>query len=301
MINKAVVIAGTHERETEFSYPVIDLLLKNWNITAKPREFEGEDLARKALVWDVNDSIALAKVVKTGPLSRQYVDQMPIKDRLSQIVDLSMSWSPQNHYEPAHTHKGIPQWTSVHDAIVKETGADLYFDLHSNHNLTRGLPGTLMQINSYAEERFHRIIVESLSKAQTKEPLIYGTGQKEFNLFKPKKDERELVEKRTLEALENVMPANEQVEILTTDPTKLDPNKMVNLRKLVQGIRSRVYSDMERESILSLGNQWFFTKFGRKQEGVPNYFLFEAITWGQEQQRATANFISNYLVGALRE
>jgi hypothetical protein len=297
---KVLVLGGTHEREKEFSYPVIDMLVQQLARGKAPIQIPtGEDGARRAELWDINEYLAVAKVIKTGALSAEFVKQLSAESRRWQVAELLHSWfKPDNCYEPAHTYKGIPQWTSVHRPLFHASSADFYIDLHSFHEQTFGRSGTSMQINSYAAESFHPLMSEALRAAQHSEPQVYGNGELQLldNLHRKRRD---FISAYIRKHLDTLITLDAQLRLLVTDPRELERLEMQGFKRSLSHLEDEAESLLEEQRVSNWGNNWHFTAFGGKEPNVPDYFLFEAVTWGLKQQQATARFITEYLLPTL--
>ncbi|MGV8169351.1 MAG: hypothetical protein ACP5N3_04815 [Candidatus Nanoarchaeia archaeon] len=303
---KALILAGTHERENEFSYAVINLLKERYNVTAEPEEFIGIDGARKGELWNINDNISLAKVEKIGPQSEEYLNSLTEEELKSQFIFFLRRWSTvNNQYEPAYSFKNVAHLSSVHNPLFKKSKADFYIDLHSYHKTTKDVPGTTMIIMPCAKEEHVAVLSEALVDARAFASEIYGHNN--YNVL-PRQmayvnrdiDVQEYVENHVDEF---ILPSEQKRVLGQTAP--FDEKYMEELQK--------TFSELElaADKALPSGDEYLkryliaekpkWALFSERNWNVvtPN-FVFEAISWGPEQQEAVARFVVDYLEPQLR-
>jgi len=177
-MKKLLVIAGTHQRETEFSHSVVDMLIDLEKGSRRPCDtLIGEDEATKAVIWDTA-RITIAKLYPLGngePTEDWLKKQTP--KRIGYLEDFRKRCGTYFPPRIAETFGGEGQWTSVHDLLIHKYSPLFFVDLHSYHNNTRGIIGKGMQINSHSDRRFDNIIASALKKAQLNDPEVYGKEQ----------------------------------------------------------------------------------------------------------------------------
>jgi hypothetical protein len=285
--DKILVIAGTHQREIEFSHPVADLLIAQYGLdeAIPDNTIIGEDNATKALIWNTKN-LVIAKLYshENGEPTKEWLDAQPL-ERLMELNQFKMNCSMQkNPPRIAETFGGEGQWTSVHDPIIKIYQPLFFIDLHSYHAFTKGLIGQGMQINSYADKQFNPIISSALKDAQEKDTAIYGQSKTSFT--PASKIRSELLPKYfTKEEIVTLLQNNSRRYIETNQQFK---SRITSLEREINKFR-------EEEITVANENGWFFVNWGRP-EHRGDYYCFEAKHWQKNQQEATAKFIIDYLL-----
>jgi len=300
---KALILAGTHERENKFSYKVIDSLLDIYGVSSQPQEFLGIDDARKGQLWNVSKNISVAKVVNVGPISKEYINSLESKARKEQLIDLFKAWGPDNEYQPAYSFNGISQWSSVHQKLIDESMADFYIDLHSYHKLMKGVKGTTLYINSYAKHEFDQVMIMALQEAARAKPEVYGEKNSMPLNRTVERQNSEYVQKFVEDHIDEVISLKKQIEILSSDPLPID--EMSLLKERYFALRERASKNVSGyriyKNIIAKSNpKWSFTENTRGIELEYPNFLFEAIAWQKEQQEAVASFVAHYLEPQLK-
>jgi len=276
-----LIIAGTHQREKEFSHSVADLLIKQNNLDInKPNlEITGNDKATSGLIWE-SKNLVVAKLYEFGsgiPCEEWLRDQT--LTRLVMVFEHKMATKEQST-PPRIAEEG--QWTSVHNSLIKRYNPLFFVDLHSNHKYTEGIKGKGMQINSYADKKLNIIILKALSAAQEKEPEIYG----------PKQEQLEPKYKILHKLIEAAGIKNEIIKELSK---KIIDKESKTIENKIREIQEQADSIIRDKIDKAYDNGWFFTDYGRP-ELRGNYFLFEAKHWQKSQQEAAAHFIIEYLI-----
>ncbi len=280
---KILVVAGTHYRETGFSYPTADLIIAHYGGSAfKPQEeFVGIDKSRKAKLWDFG-KIAVAKIEKIGDQSTDYLASLP-QERLFWLAVHRLQ-TRHNGAELAETFEHESQWTSVHDSVLEATNPLFFFDLHSYHRETDGMHGTGADIVSYARQCYSNLMSKALEAAQHEEPHVYGiSGKKDCPV--------NISSRNAYSTMASKFTREELMDVLAVPQGDVSNNMLVDK---FSG-KMRVLEDKaEREKSGNWGNQWYL-RGGRYNGDEWDNFCFEAVHWQKENQKATARFVTKYL------
>ncbi|MGV8150303.1 MAG: hypothetical protein ACP5NV_01105 [Candidatus Woesearchaeota archaeon] len=279
---KLLIIAGTHQREIEFSHGVADLLLDKHGLDKK-KPFDkivGVDMATEANVW-INNDIVIAKLHAhgDGEPSTEWQMKQSIETLTRLYIHKINCATQKNPPRIAEAYGGNGQWTSVHDKLIQYNDPLFFIDLHSYHINTQNTFGRGLQINSYSKKLFNPIIQKALNIAQEKHPEIYGLPTIPF---KDSCQIKKSIENKYFSKAELVSALKENFE----DELII---KKINLKKS----EYEEYANKELDRLYS--NGWFFVDWGNP-EPRGNYFLFEAKHWQKNQQEATATFITEYLL-----
>lgn len=301
---RLLVIAGTHNRENEFSYSAADKLIDKYGAKEPDYVFQGSDGARQGRLW-LYDGIAIAKIDKVGETSSEYLQTLSY-DELADLTYFKLSEIGCKHPSSIDSRVGNRhQWTSVTQQLIDASNANMYVDLHSYHSYSQS-EGTGLYINLNAREEAVDKMKKSLDNAKREEPEIYGLSDK--NPF----DEQENIaseicndtvkelgaERKTLMGdLENVLKDLDKSQLVNVLEGNYDP-KLKDLVSNLKEVNSKVLSyEGKAISILAQrwGNLWYLVdNENRINEGI-NGFTFEAVHWKEEQQNAVVNFIDKYL------
>lgn len=161
MVNKLLVIAGTHQRENRLSYGVVDLIDKLRHQENKTH-ICGADSS--AVVTDYGNLVT-AKIFTSD----------------SSVI--------LSQYEPRW------HWTSVHGKILEQVDPLFFIDIHGWHRYGRGAENTGVYIKPHSKERYVAEIKQRLIQAQRDNPSVYGEGK---NIFPRQQDKTRLEMKRKL-------------------------------------------------------------------------------------------------------
>lgn len=313
--NRVLIIAGTHERENEFSHAVADRLVQEYGAKEPDYTFLGVDKAREGKLW-LYDQVAVAKIDKIGETSKEYLETLPI-DCLTVLAYLKVDHEGLEFPPSIDSCFGNvnPQWTSVTQPMIDASDAGFYIDLHSYHAYSQ-LDGTGVYILSHAKKDSpSRIrIQKSLGSAKREEPERYGSTDEEtffelmemfryVNLFRLEPSELEKIRLLQIER-------NRIIEKSRETLSRLEKEELIHL--LLGGLYTEEQSDMVKvnaqlalspvlkemgvvEEAKHWGDQWCF-KEGQGNGKLLDGFTFEAVHWQERQQEAVVNFITKYLV-----
>ncbi len=271
MSGKLLIIAGTHFRENGFSHSVADLVLEELGLSPDQPQvsYRGIDNAREAELWNL-ERIAIAKVKKIGEPSREYLKGLSVNELVS--LALFKIDNLNNGAEYPEEFEGRAHNTSVHGWIKSVAKPTLQLDLHSYHAFTAGMPGTGADIMAYpiAQPSFS-IFQAALEKAKRENPGVYG--------LEPQSWANRLQEGISKDCLVSLL----------TNPSKDKKDYDDFMQKLPKKDRRQELS--LEDAAKEWGNNWVL----RGPKATEQYYCFEGVHWGPEQQRATAKFIVNYL------
>ena len=128
MRKRILIIAGTHERENEFSHSVADRLIAIQGEKEPDYTFEGIDGACRGKLW-IYSRIAVAKIDKIGETSKEYLET------LSQRRLLSLAKFRFEHegleFPPSidSCFGGANQCTSVSQQLIDAAEAEMYTEI----------------------------------------------------------------------------------------------------------------------------------------------------------------------------
>ena len=285
--NKLLVLAGTHQREIGFSHPTADLVIRKLggSLSKPDEEVYGIDGARKGELWNLTDKLSVGKIIKIGEPSKKYFETLSY-ERIKFLAKYK-ALTFGNGAEIAETFEHERQWTSVTSPLIDISSPSILFDLHSYHKMTRGINGTGAYINPHQNSLANYLIASALENAQNHEPKIYGdTKDKPFpsdNKYEKRKEIEEMII--------NSFSREEHLALLND----------VELTKRLRKRLRQAYTKADEATYKNWGNNWYM--LGDKESSAKDMdlseYCFEAVAWGKEQQRATADFIVKYLVPLL--
>jgi hypothetical protein len=284
MTNKGPIIgliAGTHQREIEFSHPVADILLSYFGKSFEsPSDVKiGVDGATIAKVWNLGN-LVVAKLFPygNGEPTLDWVRSQSV-ERQKYLAGRKVAWSNQKRPpRVAEIYGGEHQWTSVHDPLIKQFQLYFFIDLHSYH-VTCRKPGKGMEIWSQSDESIDSLMLSALANAKYEHPEIYGIPQS-VRLAEIKKD-----------LTDKYFQQEELVKFLTGN------NKFPFYKR--QKSYNKELAKLNHKELNRLNNNgWSFIPGGIPEPRC-NYYCFEAKHWQKNQQEAAAKFIVEYLLPAV--
>lgn len=307
---KFTIIAGTHQRENEFSHSLADKLVGKLNLK-KTNEFSDEYDTRKAEVYD-SEKIAIAKIHPIRELPREYyetVDEPSLEEYVEKkLMNVLGKFTPAFNAERFQLK---PEWTAVYEKVLQDTNPKFYIDLHSYHKQTEGVDGKTLQITVSSDDELRNHFENILYNVQTKENEKYNikfrgnpkAHRKEHDPIgtlscKTEKELEKILRPRIQRELKN-LGKNALIEFLSEDKVE----KMALPRYAKEDIRclelvneelNRKWNYNEKLFSQKYPQGWFFN-FERKTDSY-NKVHFEAVHWGEKNQQLIADFITDYLM-----
>lgn len=299
MTNRTLIVAGTHERENEFSHSVADRLISHYGAKEPDHTFVGVDQARQGRLW-LYDRVAVGKIDRLGDSSEAYLQTLD-KQNLEYLAEFRITHEGLEYPPNIDAEfEGIPQWTSVSQQLVEEAQAEIYLDLHSMHAYSQ-IDGTAMLINFSGRSEIFRLMKNALEQARTDKPEIYkqprGGKDEEFNITE---ELGELIarSKRLGLELEQTLPTLDKDQLIEI----INGNYSVDSRieMIANGIRKTLPALLAYEPETTMaeawGDNWLLRNSRMPKIPKLDRFTFEAVHWQGRQQDAVVNFISRYLV-----
>lgn len=273
MTKKALIIAGTHQREIGFSHSVADMIIERHGVSRSnpDRTFVGLDNAREAHMWDFGN-IVLAKIIRRGEPSQEYLSNLPVERLLSLAVFKLQNYG--NGAEYVERFDRDYQWTSVHDPLIEAVQPSFLFDLHSYHKYAEGLDGTAGYISASGNTTTDEVVKRALSDAKRISPEVYGIDVDTDNTPRDS-------------SLEIPFTSQELLRILLT----LDEAAIKDFAQKLKLYEGQKF----RDSLVTWKSRWDFQEARNRNSNELSNYCFEAVHWSQRQQIATADFIVNYL------
>jgi len=281
---KILVLAGTHQREIEFSHPVADLLLAEYGASKPSARFVGEDNATRAEAYDLGE-LVVAKLYahRTGEPSKKWLRRQSPESLLYLARHKLKNGGQERPPRVAEAYGGNGQWTSVHDPLIQTYLPHFFIDLHSYH-VTNTTVGCGMQINSHADRKLDPVMAAALQAAQAAEPVVYGSTQPKFT------SGREI----RARLFSQFFPEEKLLGLLS-EPLGDRSEKLRALEESCRALEREVDIIMEEETARANDAGWYFVQRA-PPEPRGSYYCFEAKHWQRNQQVATAAFITKYLL-----
>ncbi len=301
---RALIVAGTHYRENEFSHSVADRLIDVNGRKEPDHFFEGSDGARQGGLW-LYDGVAVAKIDRVDETSLEYLQTLSDDDLVS-LAYFKLRLEGCDFPPSIDGRFGnINQWTSVSQQLVDASDAEMYIDLHSFHAYSQ-LDGTGLYILPNAREESVERMRKSLGSAKREEPRIYGSSK-----HNPLDNQEEIAMEICDDEVEDLSAESKKL-VSDLDDTigKLDKTQLINLlrgnvgsqlRDLISNlgrVNSQIFS-YENQATAKMGERWgdlwYLVNRSAPNDRVDS-FTFEAVHWKGRQQDAVVNFITKYLV-----
>jgi hypothetical protein len=140
----------------------------------KTDEFLDEYKTRRAEIYD-SEKIAIAKIHPIRELPREYyetVDDESLKEYMQRKL-----LNVLGKFTPALNAEGFqlkPEWTTVHEKVLKDTVPIFYIDRHSYHKQTESIDGKMLIIKVFSESKIWDHFENILYKVQTSENHKYN-------------------------------------------------------------------------------------------------------------------------------
>ncbi len=303
---RVLIIAGTHERENEFSHSVADRLIQEYGAKEPDYTFLGVDKARAGKLW-LYDEVAVAKIDKIGKTSREYLETLPI-DCLTVLAYFKvdhegLEFSPSIDSCFGNVNQ---QWTSVTQPMIDASDAGFYIDLHSYHAYSQ-LDGTGLYIIPHADVKNTERMKKCLDVAKREDPQRYGTSDRnplgtQEELTQEIKDEisERLSKKsdRLFRDLRSALKQLNQSQIIDFLRTNKFGNTQIDESVLELSRVNSILFSYEAQAIPQLAKRWgdlWYFKDEPPSNPKVDRFTFEAVHWQGRQQEAVVNFIKKYL------
>ncbi|MCK5283014.1 MAG: hypothetical protein KAK00_06400 [Nanoarchaeota archaeon] len=301
---RALIVAGTHHRENEFSHSVADKLIEEYGKKEPDYFFRGSDNARQGRLW-LYDGIAVAKIDKVGESSTDYLQTLSHDDLIS------LAYFKLSHegceFPPSidGRFENINQWTSVSQQLVDASEAAFYIDLHSFHAYSQ-LDGIGLYILPDAEITSTDRMNQCLDLAKTKEPQIYGSSdhnplavQEEIalNIRDGEVEELSAESKTLVKDLDDALEQLDRHQLINLLRRNVNPQLNDLVSKLGR-VNPKLFS-YEAQATSQMAEKWgdlWYLADKSSPNGRVDRFTFEAVHWKGRQQNAVVNFISKYLV-----
>ena len=301
---RALIVAGTHYRENEFSHSVADRLIDVNGRKEPDHFFEGSDGARQGGLW-LYDGVAVAKIDRVDETSLEYLQTLSDDDLVS-LAYFKLRLEGCDFPPSIDGRFGnINQWTSVSQQLVDASDAEMYIDLHSFHAYSQ-LDGTGLYVLPDAREKSVERMRKSLATAKREEPTIYGSSENNpldnqeeiaLEICDDKVQELSDESKRLVGDLDDALEKLDRTQLINLLSGNVDPQ----LRYLVSNL-SRVNSQLfsyEAQATSKMGERWgdlWYLVDRDSPSADLDKFTFEAVHWKGRQQDAVVNFITKYLV-----